>query len=87
MSFLTRFLHSCTARSKSSETSTLFGRGLWASIGLEGYLDEAVVKARITVALLNFEAEKRAQILLIVSWGGNFFFFFDFDLLPPKAAG
>ena len=87
MSFLTRLLHSCTALSKSSETSKLFGGGLEGSIGLEGFLAEGVAKGRITVALLNFEAEKRVQILLIVSCGGNFFFFFDFDLLPPKGAG
>ncbi len=40
-----------------------------------------VAKGRIEVALLNFCAENRDHILLMVSCGGiGFFFFFDFDL-------
>jgi hypothetical protein len=38
--------------------------------------------------LLNFYAEKRDHILLMVSWGGRGFrFFLDFDLLLEKGAG
>lgn len=66
MSFLTLVLHSCTALSKSSETRRLFGGGV--DVGtLEGSSGLFVAKGRITVAWLNFDAEKRDHILLMVS--------------------
>src|SRR4051794_34822072 len=76
MSFLTLVRHSCTARSKSSETSRL-SRPVCG--GLEGssvVWFEEVANGKTTVALLNFLTEKRDQILLIVSCGGTCFFFF-----------
>ena len=66
MSFLTLDLHSCTARSKSSDTRRLLGRGVVVGT-LEGSCGVFDIFGRITVALLNFEAEKRDHILLMVS--------------------
>ena len=77
--------HSRMARSKSSDTRRLLGRGV-AGGTLEGS-GGVGVKGRITVALLNFEAEKRFHILLIVSCGGSFFLLFDFDLPENGGAG
>lgn len=79
MSFCTLVLHSKTALPKSSETRRLFGRDSEGGTALE---ESGEVCGRITVALLNFEAEKRVHILLIASCGGRlfFFFFFEFDL-------
>jgi hypothetical protein len=79
MSFFTLDRHSCTALSKSSDTRRLFRSGFEGGVACELLSDdfaEGVAKGKITVALLNLGAEKRDQILFIVSWGGRAFFFF-----------
>lgn len=48
---------------------------------------DGIAKGRISVALLNFGAEKRDHILLIESWGGIAFFFFFFGFGGPKGGG
>ena len=80
MSFCTRLRHSSTARSKSSDTRRFSALGLRTGRALAGSKDVrlgGVAKGRMEIALLGLGTEKRDQTLLILSWGGTGFFFFD----------